>query len=58
MKARAQKIVSAAVGSVGLALLAMMVAVENEPGLIPVVLVVLAAIGYGTALLRERTNRP
>ena len=58
MKARAQKIVSATVGSLGLALLTMMVVVESEPGLIPLVLVLLGAIGYGTALLRERTGRP
>ena len=58
MKARPQKIVSATVGSLGLALLTMMVVVESEPGLIPLVLVLLGGIGYAAALMRERANRP
>ena len=58
MKARVQKIVSATVGGIGLALLAMMVRVESEPGLIPLVLTLLGAIGYATAHMRERPRRP
>ena len=57
MKARAQKIISATVGSIGLALLAMMVIVESEPGLIPLVLVLLGAIGYAAAHMRGKASR-
>ena len=57
MKARAQKIISATAGIIGLALLAMMVAVESEPGLIPLLLILLGAIGYATAHVRGKARR-
>lgn len=57
MKARAQKIIFATVGSIGLALLAMMVIVESEPGLIPLALVVVGAIGYAAAHVRGKASR-
>lgn len=56
MKARVQKIVSVTVGCIGLALVAIMVKVESEPGLIPLVLVLLGLIGYVTALMHERSH--
>ena len=58
MKARALKIVSATVGIIGLALLAMMVVVESEPGLIPLLLILLGAIGYAIAHMRGKASRP
>ncbi len=57
MKAKTQKFVSAIVGIIGLALLAMMVVVESEPGLIPLLLVLLGAIGYITAYVRGKAPR-
>lgn len=56
MKARVQKIVSVTVGCIGLALVAIMVKVESEPGLSPLVLVLLGLIGYVTALMHERSH--
>jgi len=57
MKARALKIISATVGIIGLALLAMMVVVESEPGLIPLLLILLGTIGYAAAHVRGKASR-
>lgn len=57
MKTRALKIVSATVGFIGLALLTMMVMVESEPGLIPLLLILLGTIGYVAAHVRGKASR-
>jgi hypothetical protein len=57
MPTRVQKIISAAVGLTGLALMAMMIAMESEPGLIPLVLVLAGAIGYAVAQLHGKRRR-
>jgi len=54
MKPKVQKIVAATVGAIGLALMVMMITTESEPGLIPLVLVLVGAIGYVTAHVRQR----
>jgi len=57
MPARVQKIISAAVGLIGLALMAMMITIESEPGLIPIVLVLAGGIGYAAVHLHEKRRR-
>lgn len=57
MTPKTQKTASLAVAALGLALLAMMVATEGEPGALPLGLVLLGAIGYGGARWRAR-RRP
>jgi hypothetical protein len=57
MKPNAQKAVSATIGAIGLALMAYMISAENEPGLIPLALVLSGAIGYATAVMRKRPGR-
>ena len=57
MTPKTQKIASLAVAALGLALLVMMVATEDEPGALPLGLVLLGAIGYGGARWRAR-RRP
>lgn len=55
MKPKTQKIASAVVGVVGLALLAMMITVESEPGALPLALLLLAGIGYAGGRWREKS---
>lgn len=57
MKPKVQKNASTVVGAIGLALLAMMVTTEGEPGAIPLALVLLGAVGYITGRMRERSSR-
>lgn len=57
MPVRVQKMLAAAIGVVGLALLAMMVRLEGEPGLLPLVLALLGAIGYVAGHVRGRRRR-
>lgn len=57
MTPKTQKIASLAVAALGLALLVMMVATEGEPGALPLGLVLLGAIGYGSARIRQRSRR-
>jgi hypothetical protein len=45
------------IGAVGLVLLVMMVAVESEPGAIPLALLLIAAVGYITGRMRERSSK-
>ena len=54
MTPKTQKIASLAVAALGLALLVMMVATEDEPGALPLGLVVAGVAGYATAWLRGR----
>ena len=53
---KALKIGSVVVALVGLALLAYMVTQEGEPGLLPLVLVLAGAVGYGTAWFMVRSH--
>ena len=57
MKTRAARIVSASTFGVGVLLLAMMVTVEGEPGLLPLLLVLAGSTGYAVAAVRERRRR-
>lgn len=57
MAVNAGKLLSAAIGVVGLALLAMMVHVEGEPGLLPLALLLVGAIGYAAAHARAKGRR-
>ena len=54
MHPRTQKILSLVTGGVGLALLVMMVTVESEPGALPLVVLLIAAVGYITGRMREK----
>ena len=54
MTPKTQKIASLAVAALGLALLAMMVATEGEPGALPLGLVLAGVVGYATAWRRGR----
>lgn len=57
MDARTQQIASAIVGGIGVALLIMMVIVEDEPGALPLLLVLLGAGGYIHARMRQKSGR-
>lgn len=57
MTPNTQKTASLIVAAIGLALVAMMVITEGEPGALPLGLVLLGAIGYGSARLRGRAAR-
>ena len=56
MTPKLQKKVAAVIGAVGLALLVMMITTEGEPGAIPLGLILIAAIVYGTGRMRERST--
>lgn len=56
MTPKTLKKVSLVVAALGLALLAMMVTTEGEPGALPLGFVVLGAIGYGAARWRARAQ--
>jgi hypothetical protein len=58
MQVRVQKIASAIIGTIGVALLAMMVYVEGEPGAIPLLLILVGAAGYVSARMRQRSGAP
>lgn len=51
------KLLSLIVGAIGLVLLAMMVIVEDEPGALPLALILVGGLGYGFARLRQRRRR-
>ena len=57
MTPKVQKTVSAVIGVIGLALLVMMITTEGEPGALPLGLILIGAIGYGTGRMRERSSR-
>ncbi len=58
MTPKTLKTVSLVVAALGLALLAMMVSTEGEPGALPLGLVLAGVAGYATAWLRgRRTDR-
>ena len=57
MTPKVQKTVSAVIGAIGLALLVMMITIEGEPGALPLGLILIGAIGYGTGRMRERSSR-
>ncbi|TLX22380.1 hypothetical protein [Thermomonas fusca] len=54
MTPKTQKTVSLAVAALGVALVAMMVTTEGEPGALPLGLVLAGVAGYATAWLRGR----
>ena len=54
MTAKMQQRWSIGVGVVGLALVAMMVTTEGEPGALPLGLVVLGIVGFASGIWRER----
>lgn len=54
MTPKTRKTISLAVAALGLALLAMMVTTEGEPGALPLGLAAAGGIGYGVAWLRGR----
>lgn len=54
MTPKTQKTASLAVAALGLALLAMMVVTEGEPGALPLGLLLAGVAGYATAWLRGR----
>jgi hypothetical protein len=57
MSPKVQKMASTVIGIVGLALVAMMVVVEDEPGALPLALLLIGVIGYITGRWRERASR-
>ena len=57
MKPKVQKTVSTVIGAIGLALLVMMITTEGEMGALPLGLVLIGAVGYGTGRLREKSLR-
>ena len=57
MRPNVQKAASLVVGALGLALIIYMITAEGEPGALPLGLLLIATIGYGTGLLRERRSR-
>lgn len=57
MKPKTLQVVSLALGALGLALLSMMIIVEGEPGALPLTLILIAAVGYVTGRMRERSSR-
>ena len=56
-KTKAQRLVAGFVFGMGIALMAMMTATENEPGLIPLVLVLAGGIGVAVTHVRIRSQR-
>ena len=56
MTPKAQRFVSVGTGAIGLALLAMMIATEGEPGALPLALILFGAIGYASSRMRERRS--
>ena len=58
MSIRTQKMMWATLTGLGVGLLVFMVTVENEPGAIPLALIVIGAIGYVTARRREKRLAP
>ena len=57
MQPKTQKLVSLVIGAVGLLLLVMMITVESEPGAIPLALLLIAAVGYITGRMRDRSSK-
>lgn len=57
MTPKAQKTVSAVIGAIGLALVAMMITMEGELGALPLGLLLIGVIGYLTGWMRERSSR-
>ena len=57
MEPKTQKVMSLAIGAVGLVLLVMMITVESEPGALPLALLIIAAAGYISGRMRERSSK-
>lgn len=57
MSPKAQKILSTAIGTIGLALLIMMITTEGEPGAIPLALLLIGAVGHVSGRMRQRAPR-
>jgi hypothetical protein len=53
-----QRVLSASVVAIGLALIVMMITREGELGALPLGLILIGGIGYLTAWMRERASRP
>ena len=58
MNMRTQKMMWATLAGLGAGLLVFMVTVENEPGAIPLMLILVGAIGYVMAKKREKRLVP
>jgi preprotein translocase subunit Sss1 len=58
MTPKAQRTVSKVIGAIGMALVVMMITTEGELGLLPLGLMLLGAIGYVTAVMREKRIAP
>ena len=58
MKVRIQKSASALIGTIGLALVVMMITTEGEPGMLPLGLILIGAVGYLTGRMREKSATP
>jgi hypothetical protein len=57
MSPKFQKKLSAVIGAIGIVLLVMMVTVEDEPGAIPLAMLLIAAVGYLSGRIRERSTK-
>jgi hypothetical protein len=57
MTPKTQKIVSASIAAIGLALVAMMITMEGELGALPLGLILAGGVGYLAAWMRERASR-
>ncbi len=57
MRLKHKKLAFLGTAAVGLALLVMMILVEDEPGAIPLALLLIGAVGYAYCKARERTTR-
>lgn len=55
-KLKAQRVAAGFVFGVGVALMAMMITTESEPGLVPLVLVLVGGIGLAVTHLRIRSQ--
>lgn len=55
MTPKVQKAVAAGTGAIGVGLVAMMIVVEGELGALPLALVLIGAVCYATAKIRERS---
>ena len=57
MTPKSINLMSVAIGAIGLALMVMMIVTEDEPGALPLGLVLLGVIGYATGWIRGRSRR-
>ena len=57
MSPKAQRGVSVCIAAIGVALVIMMIATEGELGALPLGLVLIGAVGYSWAWMRQRSSR-